>query len=76
MLRYRVWLTDRNHSKTLSEILFDAVGKNRKVLGRPYGNGQNCVTYGQCGKDRILMPENPSPIELELDPAGGKAIRI
>ena len=48
MLCLRVLLTDRNHSKTLREILFDAVGKNRKVLGKPYGNGQRSVTYGQC----------------------------
>ena len=76
MLCLGVLLTDRNHSKTLREILFDAVGKNRKVLGKPYGNGQRSVTYGQCSKDGILTPGNPSPIELELDPAAGTAIRI
>ena len=57
---FRQGLTSgQNLQQTLSELLFVTVGKTENVLGSPK-DGQNYLTYGQCGKDRILMPENPT----------------
>ena len=49
--------------------LFGSVGRTENwSLSKAYGQAE--ATYGQCCRDRILMPESPSIIEPELDPAG------
>ena len=65
----------RKHANVHTLSLLGWQSKNESP-SKPYGQKLISLRAVLQRRDGILMPENPSPIELELDPAGGTAIRI
>ena len=66
----------RKHANVHTLFFTRLAEQKNESPSKPYGQKLISLRAALQRRDGILMPENPSPNELELDPAGGTAIRI